>query len=139
MALQHELDMSFNYDPVTFGEIKEGVGENLTDTGQKILENAKRTDKSFADVLQRIEGRNSRFNEMIVWNEDICPTIHNHGHYRGDDKCKFTLEDYRNAQTFPRDYAFESKAQAAYVCGMSVPPLMIKRIVQRLIDSGVFE
>ena len=24
-----------------------------------------------------------------------------------------------------------------YICGMSVPPIMIKRIVQRLIESGV--
>ena len=25
-----------------------------------------------------------------------------------------------------------------YICGMSVPPIMIKRIVTRLIESGVF-
>jgi DNA (cytosine-5)-methyltransferase 1 len=134
-----DLDMSFNYEPVLFGEIKEGVGEQLTESGKYILDNATKNDKSFADVLIRLENRNSRFNEMIVWDDDVCPTIHNHGHYRGNDKCKFTLEDYRNAQTFPLDYIFESKAQAAYVCGMSVPPLMIKRIVTRLIESGVFD
>lgn len=133
------LDMSFNYEPVTFGEVKEGIGEKLTESGQRILDNATQKDKSFADVLIRLDNRNSRFNEMIVWDDDICPTIHNHGHYRGNDKCKFTLEDYRNTQTFPIDYLFKNKAQAAYICGMSVPPLMIKRIVTRLIESGVFK
>lgn len=137
--LQNELDMSFNYEPILFGEVKEGIGESLTESGKYILDNATKQDKSFADVLIRLENRNSRFNEMIVWDDDVCPTIHNHGHYRGNDKCKFTLEDYRNAQTFPTDYIFESKAQAAYICGMSVPPLMIKRIVTRLIESGVFD
>lgn len=135
----NELDMSFNYEPVTYGMIKEGIGANVTEGCFKLLQNAIKSDTSLADVLIRTEGRNSRFNEMIVWDDDICPTIHAHGFYRGNDKCKFSMEDYRNAQTFPQDYQFESVAQAAYICGMSVPPLMIKRIVLRLIESGLFE
>jgi len=27
----------------------------------------------------------------------------------------------------------------AYICGMSVPPVMTKRVVERLIATGVFE
>ena len=76
---------------------------------------------------------------MIVWDDKISPTIMTKGFYRGNDKCKFSLEDYRNAQTFPKDYIFDSTSQAAYICGMSVPPIMIKRIVTRLIESGIFE
>ena len=47
----------------------------------------------------------------------------------------------RNAQTFPQDYDFRSDTISGigYICGMSVPPVMIKRIVTRLIEQGVFD
>ena len=133
------LDMSFNYEPIYFREIKEGYGGTPSIKCDELLKIAKKTDKSMRDVVSRTENRVSMFNVAIVWGDDICPTIHNHGFYRGDDKCKFSLEDYRNAQTFPGDYKFDSISQAAYICGMSVPPVMIKRIVTRLIESGVFK
>ena len=129
------LDMSFNYEPIYFREVKEGIGEEAK--CKNILEKARPTDKSIADILIREENRNSRFNEMVVWDNIICPTIHNHGFYRANDKTKFTIQDYRNCQTFPQDYNWLNE-QPAYICGMSVPPVMIKRIVTRLIESGLF-
>lgn len=133
------LDMSFNYEPIPFKLVKQGNGSAPSEKAKQLLEIATLTDKNLGDVVKRTENRVSMFNIDIVWDDDICPTIHNHGFYRGNDKVKFSLEDYRNAQTFPVDYQFESISQAAYICGMSVPPLMIKRIVTRLIESGVFD
>lgn len=136
--LQNELDMSFNYEPIKFKEIKSKTHIEPSDSVKDLISKAIPVkDKSLADVLIRTEGRNSRFNECIVWNENICPTIHNHGHYRGDDVSKFTKNDYIHAQSFPEDYD-EGNQSIGYICGMSVPPLMIKRIVTRLIESGVF-
>lgn len=131
-----KIDMTFNYEPICFGQVKEGVGEEAK--CKPILEKARPTDKSIADILIREENRNSRFNEMVVWNNSICPTIHNHGFYRAEEKTKFTTEDYRNCQTFPQDYNWLGEVPA-YICGMSVPPIMIKRIVNRLIESGLFD
>jgi site-specific DNA-cytosine methylase len=53
---------------------------------------------------------------------------------------RITWEDCRNSQTFPQDYEFlpNSANQVGYICGMSVPPVMIKRLVTRLIESGLF-
>ena len=65
-------------------------------------------------------------------------TLHHHGHYRANDVSKFTRKDFIHAQTFPEDYD-EGKQNINYICGMSVPPIMIKRIVTRLIESGVFK
>lgn len=47
----------------------------------------------------------------------------------------------RNSQTFPYDYDFcpNNITKVGYVCGMSVPPIMIKRIVTRLIEKGVLK
>lgn len=133
------LDMSFNYEPIKFKEIKSCEVIKPSESVINLIGKAiPIKDKTLADVLIRTEGRNSRFNECIVWDENICPTIHNHGHYRGDDVSKFTKIDFIHAQTFPEDYD-EGNQSIAYICGMSVPPIMIKRIVTRLIESGVFE
>ena len=139
MDLKNELDMAFNYEPIKFKEIKDNEVIKPSDTVIELLGKAiPNQDKALGDVLSRTEGRNSRFNEMIVWDELICPTIHNHGHYRGNDVSKFTRMDFIHAQTFPEDYD-ENGQSIGYICGMSVPPIMIKRIVTRLIESGVFE
>ena len=132
----YNLDMSFNYEPVLFGEAKEGVGGKAA--CYELLCKAKRSDKCLADILKREEGRDSRFNEMIVWDDMIAPTVHTHGFYRGEDKTKFSTEDYRNCSTFPSDYDWCGQS-ASYITGMSVPPIMIKRVVQRLIESGIFD
>jgi DNA (cytosine-5)-methyltransferase 1 len=133
------LDMSFNYEQIPFREIKDSImvapSESVVDLLSKATRNV---DKSLASVLIKTEGRNSRFNEMIAWDEEVCPTIHSHGHDRGDDVSKFTRLDFIHAQTFPEDYD-EGNQSISYICGMSVPPIMIKRIVTRLIESGVFK
>ena len=132
------IDLNFNYEKIPFGEIKEGVGGKLSAECARLLDMAKYSNKSLAEVLVDNNEKRSQFNEKIVWDADVCCTIQAHGMYRGNDKTKLSLEDYRNAQTFPSDYKFDSTSQAAYICGMSVPPIMIKRIVTRLIESGIF-
>lgn len=49
-----------------------------------------------------------------------------------------STEDVTHAQTFPEDYMY-GREKAEYICGMSVPPIMIKRIMTRLIESGIFK
>ena len=133
------LDMSFNYEPIKFKEIKD---DKIIEPSESVINLIKQAipnkDKTLADVLIRTEGRNSRFNECVVWDDNVCPTIHNHGYYRANDLSKFTKIDFIHAQTFPEDYD-ECEQSIGYICGMSVPPIMIKRIVERLIESGVFD
>lgn len=131
-----EIDMSFNYEPILFGECKEGTGEKAA--CYELLCQALRTDKSLADILKRTEGRDARFNEMIVWDDTVASTVHAHGFYRANDKTKFSNEDYRNCGTFPRDYNWGEQTPS-YIVGMSVPPIMMKRVVTRLIEEGIFD
>ena len=60
---------------------------------------------------------------------------------RGEEKTRVSVEDIIHSQTFPEDYIFNERTfkEVSYICGMSVPPVMIKRIVTRLIEKGVFE
>ena len=61
-------------------------------------------------------------------------------HYRPIEKERISMQDIIHAQTFPEDYDFETEKDSdiEYICGMSVPPVMMKRIVMRLIEEGVF-
>ena len=132
------INMYFNYKEVLFKEIKQGIGDKVSESVFNLISNATEKDICLADVNKRLYNKGSRFNEMIVWDNQISPTIHNHGFYRGNDIQKFTIEDYRNASTFPQDYNFMNQV-ASYICGMSVPPVMMKRVVNRLIESGLFD
>ena len=138
------LDMSFNYEPVTYGEIKAGTGDELNhDTViYKWLCKANEDDKRLEDTLSRLGEKAKFFNERICWEHNIMQTVASSGGmYRGREKTRVSCEDIINAQTFPQDYKFtnRTRAEVQYICGMSVPPIMIKRIVTRMIESGVFD
>lgn len=138
------LDMSFNYSPVTFGEIKSPQGTPLK-SGTTIATLAgmvKKGDGDLSDVAGREWNRpNSFFNYNLIYDDVVAPTITAKcTNIRYDIRQYMSVEDVIHSQTFPEDYDFASRtlANVCYICGMSVPPVMIKRIVLRLIESGVF-
>jgi len=141
--LKDKLDMSFNYEPITYGEIKDGTGDKLgADTIlYKWLLKAQPCDKRVSDTLVRLGEKEKFFNERICWEHNVMQTVASGGGmYRGTEKTRVSCEDIINAQTFPSDYDFINRTRhnVQYICGMSVPPIMIKRIVTRLIESGLF-
>ena len=139
-----ELDMTFNYEPVTYGEIKSGTGQEINHNSKeyKMLSIARHGERSIANVYARLGEKERRFSAAICWEDDVLPTIvAKLFHYRGTEKTKISAEDIIHAQTFPTDYDFVDFRydNIAYMCGMSVPPIMIKRIVTRLIEQGVYD
>ncbi len=135
-----KIDMSFNYEPITYKELSQG--EHLLPTIKKslIARQAKKGDRDLSSVMQRLENRVCYFSETVVWHDDICPTITSGGNeiWIGNTGTHLNQEEIINAQTFPQDYNFLNE-RVKYICGMSVPPIMIKRIVNRLIESGLFD
>lgn len=138
-----ELDMTFNYEPITYGEIKSGVGKAVkSEQCNRLLNLATREDKRFIDIFARLGEKERCFGQKIAWEENVLQTITaKMDYYRGTEKTKISLEDIIHAQTFPEDYCFpEMKWDiVTYFCGMSVPPIMIKRVVTRLIEQGVYD
>ena len=142
-----DLDMSFNYEPIRYGEIKSEKGDEFSERGKQgkfyqLLLQATPTDKTLCDIIVRQGGKATAFQQYILRDDDIFPTLRASRAcdiYRFPELTKTTSQDVINAQTFPQDYDFgsDSKTTISYICGMSVPPVMIKRIVQRLIESGV--
>ena len=136
--LRNELDMSFNYTPILYGEIKSGIGEKATEYQENLLRHALKSDECLKDINARLYGKESCFTDKIVWDDDILQTITANGKiFRGNERTKISKQDIINATTFPQDFCF-LKEHPRYICGMSVPPIMIKRIVARLIEGGIF-
>lgn len=134
------LDMSFDYEPVLFREIKEGPGRKPSEKALELLNAAEETDTLLSDAYERLHGKRSWFTHTLCRDGYVMPTIVA-GHncmWRFTEKEGCSDKDFINGSTFPQDYDF-GKENISYICGMSVPPIMIKRIVTRLIESGVFE
>ena len=136
------LNMSFNYKLITFKEIHDGKEDERQGRMHDIAAKSIDGERSLADVLLRTEGKYSMFGHRIVDANDVVPTIlsgHRDLWLRSGNG--ISKGDLISAQTFPQDYDFinNSYSNIEYICGMSVPPVMIKRIVNKLIDQGVFD
>ena len=134
------INMYFNYEPILYKEIKQGVGAEASEKAKILLDNALETDTLLSQAHKRVYGKRSWFTHVLCRDNYVMPTVVA-GHdcmWRFTEKTHCSDEDYRNAQTFPQDYNF-GKEEVAYICGMSVPPVMIKRLVTRLIEHGLFD
>lgn len=137
------LNMYFNYEPITYGMIKEGELKQMgKDTKfYQIASQANDKDKNIADTRKRLGEKGSAFQTLYIRDDMVVPTQRAKPDLIDLEHIAYvSKETIRNSQTFPQDYKFEpdTYSNIGYICGMSVPPLMIKRIVTRLIESGIF-
>lgn len=104
-----------------------------------------KTEKSCYKCPNRTEAwgeKGSAFQTYYIRDSEVLPTLR----AKPDvidivARAYISKESIRNSQTFPSDYDFvkTSYSRVGYICGMSVPPVMIKRVVERLIESKIFE
>lgn len=139
-----ELDMAFNYEPVTYGMIKDGIMKPLGEDTEyrRLTLAALPSEKCIADVNLRLHNKNSGFQSYFIDDNSIIPTQRAKPDIIDRNAVAYiSKETIRNAQTFPQDYDFinNTYTNIGYMCGMSVPPIMIKRIVTRLIEQGVYD
>ena len=133
----NNLDMNFNYEPIPYKDIKDGVNKLNDDTViKKLLLLADKNDKSLQTVSERNGTGSKLFNKLIVHSTDILPTVTAHSISARDildydEKQGISDQTIINASSFPSNYNFEN-INIDYVCGMSVPPIMTKRIVERM-------
>ena len=132
-----KLKLDFREPPIFFGEVRTAEGKETNPDAEyaKLLEHRKVGDKTLADIRERLGMKYGRFNHMIVDDGDVCNTIVSGSeYYRMTDAKKFTDLDYISVQTFPVDYDFK-KTGACYVCGMSVPPVMMANIAAEIYEQ----
>ena len=89
------------------------------------------SDTCIRDINVRLYGKNSNFNTKIFRFNEVCPTITASADAYREDIRYVPDIDYVSASTFPQDYDFNGNP-VKYVCGMSVPPLMMAYIAKAI-------
>lgn len=134
----NSLDMSFNYEPITYGVFK-SQNEKTAKGKMSVAIKQARPNEDVDEVMYRFYGVHSGLTHRIARPKEVYPTqTADHSDIWTESGNHPSDEDVLHAQTFPEDYKF-GKEKVEYICGMSVPPIMIKRIVGRLIESGIFD
>lgn len=131
------IDLTFNYEPIKYGDFKtnhEKIAKGKMSEAIKQI----RPNEAVNECMLRIYGANSGITHRVVRKNDIYPTqIAGHGDIWTEKGNHPSDEDVLHAQSFPEDYYLGAE-KSEYICGMSVPPIMIKRLMTRLIDSGLY-
>jgi len=131
-----KCNMSFLYKPIEFYKIKSQKGTEITSENIKqLLSYSKFGDRNLENACMRQRGKNSFFNYCFVYDNQVAPTMTAHcNNIRWCDKTLLSKQDVISISTFPQDYDFQTNSleSMCYICGMSVPPVMIKRVAERL-------
>ena len=125
-----KLALKFNEAPIYFGEVRSEKGKPVDPQTQayKLLQLRRPGDKCMGDINMRWKGKNTGFTVNIVADTDVSCTLTSGGGMDRDyDAMAFGDMDFVNIQTFPQDYDFGQESPQ-YVCGMSVPPVMMANI-----------
>jgi len=124
-----KLKLQFDEKPILFGEVRTPKGKPVEDgVYQELLKHRRKSDKSIADISKRLRGRGSGFGNAIMHDDAVAFTlISGSNAYRFCDAMTVSDLDCCGIQTFPQDYNF-SPEQAKYICGMSVPPVMMAQV-----------
>ena len=129
-----KIKLAFHEPPILFGDVRTENGVPLKEgsTIKKLLDNRKPTDRKLADINERLSGKYKGFTNYIWSDDQVCGTIASGGSYfRMYDGKGMSKQDFVNVQTFPQDYDFIDQ-NPQYVCGMSVPPVMMAQIAHQV-------
>lgn len=125
-----KLTLKFNEKPILFGEVRSQVGipvgsNTLT---KKLLNKRIITDKSLADIKERLGLNRSMFSQMLLKDNKVaCCIVASRRLFRYCDATYLSKQDIVNISTFPQDYNF-CNSSVLFICGMSVPPVMMANI-----------
>lgn len=131
-----KLKLDFNERPIKYGEIKDSNYKRLNEDTMTFNRWKKRiaSDVKLSDTIKRTEnGKISCFNTQYLKDDRTPATIAAGGSppLRYDVPGYASDKDLINIQTFPQDYNFMGMS-VQYVCGMSVPPIMMKKIAEQV-------
>lgn len=97
------------------------------------------SDKCLADITQREYNKHSGFNHIFAKDDLVLPTITaSIRPLKFDLPTYLTDEEVMLASSFPLDYDFK-ETDPGYVMGMSVPPLMMYVIADKVVKAIVKE
>lgn len=128
-----KLKMAFDSKPIPFKKVREPYGKALGDNlASKLMKYRIPSDRCLQDINKRVRKSGSGFTSPINHDDEPVQTITAGGYcLRMCDGLLMTDRDIISCQTFPQDYNFMDQ-NVQYVCGMSVPPVMMAKISEQV-------
>ena len=129
-----KLELDFNESPIMFGSVADYSGREIKSKVIRLLwENRQNGDLNQGEANERLFGKGSNFNQSYVYADKVCPTL------ASKESCLIHFGQPRflgqsevcNISSFPQDYNFGGQSPH-YVCGMSVPPVMMAQVASRI-------
>lgn len=138
----HKLRLVFDEKPIKYGEFKDDDYIPFSEDTEisKRWKQRVYKDKNVCDTVKRVEhGKISGFNHYYIKPKDIANTITAGVRLIRFDKPGYISDkDVITIQTFPQDYDFCGQ-DVEYVCGMSVPPVMMVNIATEIYEQWLKE
>lgn len=138
-TLQPQIDLVFKENQITFSECYlKGVDDRPASQGKMKEYWGRRQpqDNCFADTIKREYNENRCFTNVYVKLDKVCNTL------TSKSDCLYLYDEYRNPNrqevccisSFPQDYDFIEEPYY-YICGMSVPPVMMAQVASRVYEQ----
>lgn len=85
------------------------------------------------DASKRIYGKEKLFSHKYVYMDKVCLTLttQKEGIIHFDKPLYLSRGEVVSISSFPQDYDFGTQSPH-YVCGMSVPPVMMAQVAERI-------
>lgn len=128
------LNLGFDEPTILFKEVADYSGrEANSPVIRKLWDNRQYGDSDQGDANMRLYVRCGNFNQAYVYLDKVCPTLAAKEscliHF---DRPKYLgVSEVCSISSFPQDYNFAGQSPH-YVCGMSVPPIMIAQVASRV-------
>lgn len=127
------INMEFDEKDIMLGEFADFEGRQVPQGVLKYWEQRTEKDNSIGDVVKRIDGRLSMFNNILLRKDKVCNTIS-----AMEDRLLYydyprymSAHDTILASSFPLDYDFDGM-KPWFACGMCVPPVMMANVATRI-------
>ena len=128
-----KLGLEFHGETIPFGDVRGAEpGAPVVPSVAEQLPMVAHHEASISNARRRNGMKNSFYNWTLCWDDRPAPTLTaSDCQVRMADATLMTVGDCRNVSTFPQDYDF-GDADAHFVCGMSVPPVMMANVAHEV-------
>lgn len=128
-----DVNLEFNEPTINFGECQDGLGRPLVKKYLYLWERKQPTDKYLAEACWREFGKKSFFSQKILHKDEPATTLtgHEDSILLYDVPAFLSEMEVKKISSFPLDYDFMGN-KPHYVCGMSVPPVMMAQVSTRV-------
>ena len=128
------LRLNFSEPLIPFREVRSEHGIPIKEgtATYELMKLRRDSDRNLWDVNKRATGKQSMFGYILTRDNEVSHTVTSGGGcIRSFDGEYYSDADFINVQTFPQDYNFGGQS-VQYVCGMSVPPVMMAQIARQI-------